>query len=93
MKTLPRATLATCSRRQALGLFVAGAGIAVLGVDVAFAAAAPAPAQPVTAYFRDGLLRDPSGRLPAWRAPRGHKGAGQTATMSEEVRLRAGITL
>lgn len=95
MKTItrdaPHASPTACSRRQALALLGAGV-VAGTGGLPSLALAAPA-VQPVTSYFRDGLLRDPSGRLPAWRAPRGHKGAGQVATMSEEVRLRAGITL
>lgn len=97
MKTItsaaPPASLTACSRRQALALL--GAGVALgTGAMPALALAAPyAATGPVTAYFRDGLLSDPSGRLPAWRAPRGHKGAGQQATLSEEARLRAGITL
>lgn len=93
MKTITRCSadtgLAACSRRQALGLLglgaVAGTG-AVPGL-----ALAGAPPVPVNAYFHDGLLRDTSGRLPAWRAPRGHQGAGQAARLSEEARIRAGI--
>lgn len=94
MKTITPPTadkgLAVCSRRQALGLLGLGA-VAGSGAMPGLALAAPA-ALPVNAYFRDGLLRDPSGRLAAWRAPRGHKGAGQPATLPEEARLRAGIT-
>lgn len=81
--------LTACSRRQALGLLGLGA-VAATGAMPGVAVASP-HAVPVNAYFRDGLLRDTSGRLPAWRAPRGHKGAGQAALASEEARLRAGI--
>ncbi|MXO70196.1 hypothetical protein [Alteraurantiacibacter buctensis] len=93
MKTITRSSadprLTACSRRQALGLLGLGA-VAGTGAVPGLALAAT-PAAPVQAYFRDGLLRDTSGRLPAWRAPRGHRGAGQVATLSEEARIRAGI--
>lgn len=91
MKTLSAAPLSACTRRQALALIAAGTGVATLGVDVAFAAAAPAPAQPVTAYFLDGLVRDTSGRLPAYRAPAGFAGGRGLAGMNEAAMRMSGI--
>jgi|GEM_PF-6246452 len=86
-----------CSRREALGRFVIGAGLA-LSPGPAFALdAGPAPRaprrSPVTTYFNDGLLADPDGQSPAWRRPRGYRGAGGIARLSEEERIAAGITL
>ena len=87
MKTLTAAPLSACTRRQALTLMAAGAGVAALGADVALAASAPAPAQPVSAYFLDGLVRDTSGRLPAYRAPAGYAG-GRGLAGRDEAALR-----
>lgn len=79
--------LSVCTRRQALTLFAAGAGVAACGVDVAFAAAAPGHSQPVNAYFLDGLMRDTSGKLPAYRRPGGYAG-GRGLTGKDEAAMR-----
>jgi hypothetical protein len=91
MKTLSPEQLSTCNRRQALALFAVGAGVATLGVDTALASAAMAPAPPVTAYFLDGLVRDTSGRLPAYRAPRGYGGGRGIARLDEAALRMSGI--
>lgn len=84
-------TLSACTRRQALGLFALGTGAAAIGVSPATAASLSAPAQPVSAYFLDGLLRDTSGRLPAYRAPRGYAGGRGIAGRDETSLRMSGI--
>ena len=84
-------TLSACTRRQALGLFALGTGAAAIGVSPAAAAGLSAPAQPVSAYFLDGLLRDTSGRLPAYRAPRGYAGGRGIAGRDETSLRMSGI--
>lgn len=84
-------TLSACSRRQALGLFAIGTGAAALGGNPALAAGLSAPAQPVTAYFLDGLVRDTSGRLPAYRAPAGYAGGRVIARMDDAAMRMNGI--
>lgn len=91
MKAFSQAPLTACNRRQALGLIVAGAGVAALGADLALAATAPPHGQPVTAYFLDGLVRDTSGRLPAYRAPRGYGGGRGIARLDEAAMRMNGI--
>ena len=48
------------------------------------------PAGPVIAYFADGLLRDPTGTLPAYRAPRGYRGGAGIAAFDERQLREAG---
>lgn len=91
MKAFSQAPLTACNRRQALTLFAAGAGLAAFGTEMALAAPALAHGQPVTAYFLDGLVRDTSGRLPAYRAPRGFAGGRGLARMDETAMRMNGI--
>ena len=91
MTSIAPAPFSACTRRKALTLLVAGAGVAACGADMAFAAPAAAPAQPVTAYFLDGLVRDTSGRLPAYRAPAGYGGGRGIARMDDAAMRMNGI--
>ena len=47
-------------------------------------------AGPVMAYFADGLLRDPTGILPAYRAPRGYRGGAGIAGLDERQMREGG---
>ena len=80
-----------CTRRAALGLLGVGVGVIAAGPGLAFAAAPKPVGVPVTAYFRDGLLHDPSGSLPPWRAPAGHRGAASLAALDAAALRNAGI--
>ena len=91
MKTFAPAPLSRCTRRQALTLFAAGAGVAACGVDVAFAATTPGHNQPVNAYFLDGLMRDTSGKLPAYRRPHGYAGGRGLNGLDEAAMRMSGI--
>ena len=84
-----------CSRRQAMALMAAGS-CAAFAAGPAFAFAAPQTQSgraraPTTTYFNDGLLADPGGASPAWRRPRGYRGAGRIARLSEAERIAAGF--
>jgi len=63
------------------------------GISLPAAAARSAgpadPVVPVIAYFADGLLHDPTGTLPAYRAPRGYRGGAAIAALDER-QLREG---
>lgn len=83
--------LSACTRRQALGLLAVSSGVAAIGVSPVAASSLSAPARPVSAYFLDGLLRDTSGRLPAYRAPCGYAGGRGIAGRDEASLRMSGI--
>ena len=84
-----------CSRRT----FLAGFGVAAMASCVGFPAAAGSHPRAVrrgtapatVAYFNDGLLADPTGRLPAHRRPTGYRGARAALAMSAEQRIAVGL--
>jgi hypothetical protein len=80
-----------CARRSALK--ICGLGLGLVGggwpVHAARAGKPPSPG-PVIAYFADGLLRDPTGTLPAYRAPRGYRGGAGIAALDERQLREAG---
>ena len=84
-----------CSRRTLL----AGFGVAAVGACLGFPATAGSrpraadggPALASVAYFNDGLLADPTGRLPAHRRPTGYRGARAAPAMSAEQRIAVGL--
>ena len=81
----------SCNRRSALAACGAGLGMVAGAIPLPVAATrSPAgPAVPVFAYFADGLLHDPTGTLPAYRAPRGYRGGAAIAALDER-QLREG---
>ena len=87
MKTLSPVSPTACNRREALALLAAGAGVVACGADLALAAPVPGHCQPVSAYFLDGLVRDTSGKLPAYRPPGGYAG-GQGIGQLDDLGLR-----
>ena len=65
------------------------AGAIPLPVAAARSVSSANPAAPVIAYFADGLMHDPTGTLPAYRAPRGYRGGAAIAALDER-QLREG---
>lgn len=45
------------------------------------------------AYFAGDLLRDPTGTLPAYRAPRGYRRGGGIAALDERQLRQAGYLI
>ncbi len=83
-----------CTRRGAMAIFGMGAGIVALAPAIVLAAPAVPPTRtPITAYFLDGLVRDISGQLPAYRAPSGYRGGRRIAHMDETKLRMAGIQI